>query len=448
MELIAQQQDTVRKPTGTLQIANQYSLVERKLMNVLIWHGQQTDFRPDVYDFPVSDVLQLIGCESTKNWEWLKDAIRGLVGKTIEWNTMGVDNTHVWGVCTFLAGGLIYRGRLRYRVNPEIIERIRHPELFAKFKLMVQSRLTSRYSLILYEFLVDAVGRCCKEDVIEVEDRLESVRRLLGIEPKEYQEFKYFNKDVLKPALKELNKLTDLQVTCQLVREKRRVVRLRFLASREGSFQLPLELENPTAVQRVAEPRRPPTLVALLIDEGIGKRTVAKLVKTFDEVRIRENLDHVHQLVADGRDIKNRPAYLVKAIEEDYRPRKSPADVRSERAAKSKAEERRRWEETKAIKENLKEAYDNFRQLRVSELFGKLPEAQKQTKRDRFIKEQVEAHALFGRQYQRKGWTKAIESMFRGSLYDELLTKPEETEFTVFCRWWENGGRAQLGPTP
>ena len=114
----------VLKPTGTVQIANRFSLVERKLLNTLMYYAQQRRFAPQEHSLPVAEVFYHIGLESSRNHDVLKAAIRKLTGTVVEWNIFGDDRTQEWGVCTFLASGKLARGKIRFRINPEIIDQI------------------------------------------------------------------------------------------------------------------------------------------------------------------------------------------------------------------------------------------------------------------------------------------------------------------------------------
>ena len=52
----------LRKPTGTIQIGNQFSFIERKLLNTLIWHSQKNErVTGSEQILPIAEVFRTIG---------------------------------------------------------------------------------------------------------------------------------------------------------------------------------------------------------------------------------------------------------------------------------------------------------------------------------------------------------------------------------------------------
>ena len=89
----------LRKPTGTIQIGNQFSFTERKLLNTLIWHSQKNDrVTGSEQVLPIVEVFRAIGWTRSKNKDDLKRAVRKLAGTTVEWNEFGQDRSQMWTV--------------------------------------------------------------------------------------------------------------------------------------------------------------------------------------------------------------------------------------------------------------------------------------------------------------------------------------------------------------
>lgn len=92
---------------------------------------------------------------------------------------------------------------------------------FTTYKLRNIAHLQSSHSIRVYELLMkfSSTG----QRVIYLDDFKDS----LGISGK-YPTFKALNRDVVKPAIKELNDRSDLVVTCETVKKGRSVVALSF----------------------------------------------------------------------------------------------------------------------------------------------------------------------------------------------------------------------------
>ena len=83
-----------------------------------------------------------------------------------------------------------------------------------------------------------------------------------------------------------------------------------------------------------------------LIDRGITKIVAGRLIKNYEENRIREKIELFDYLKANNSQqlAKNPAGYLRKAIEEDYSPPEgfTTREQREERAKKAKDAERQR----------------------------------------------------------------------------------------------------------
>lgn len=95
------------------------------------------------------------------------------------------------------------------------------------------SSLSSAYSIRIYELLQRF--RSTGERYITVED----FRSALGLDGK-YSDFKMLNRDLLKPAIAELNEKSDLSVEVELVKRGRKVTSLRFRIKDDRQIRLPV----------------------------------------------------------------------------------------------------------------------------------------------------------------------------------------------------------------
>lgn len=430
----------VLKPTGTVQIANKFSLIERKLINGIIWHSQRNRFESQEYSLPIAQVFQIVGLESSRNYDIVKDALRALTGTIIEWNFFGEDKNQEWGVCTFLSTGKITRGKVKYRLNPEIVDKVRHPVLFAKIQLLIQSQFKKRHALVLYEFFVDLLSRQKVEKIVIQEVSLEKLQKLLGTDGAKFMEqgnYKFFNRDVLKPSINEINNHSDIVVTYEPIREQRKVAAFTFTVERKPSYSLFLELMEADKATSQSAPPQPDddALLERLTDKGVSLRKAQQLIETYDERQIADNLELVSQQQKKGR-IKNLPAYLVKAIEEDYRHKKSPEEFQEEKtqAARQAAEDARR------TREELEQEWECFCTNRLKDNFLKMPLGWQEEKRRKFIEkikqEASQGNSFLYRRFQKEKFSSPfVEANFLDGLKSELLVRPEETSLEHYIAW-------------
>lgn len=412
------------KPTATIHVGNKLSLIERRVFNAVIWHSQKQRFGNKSDTLAVSLLMSLVGLERSKNMDVIKDALEKLTTTPIVWNTLRKDRTADWGICTFLAGAELSGGKLRYVLNPLLAEKVNHPTLFAKIQLLVQTQFTSKYSLALYEFLLDELGRAKKLEAHEVEVALDTLRHILQFDGA----YKHLNSDVLKPCVREINKHADISVNYRGAKKGRAVVAVIFTVER-SAVQIPMPLLDTNVPTEAPAPELDDARLRTLVDKGVSRRKAKGLVETHDADRVDGNIAYAEREYAAGK-VKNLSAYLVRAIEEDYRPRQTPEELRREEVA----ERRRQSERQRAALETLKEEWRMFRGRRVRERFAALSEQEQERCRAQFAERLAASNAVLHARFRKEGFSSAmVEAQFYGGLCDELLTEPDETSFETYC---------------
>jgi len=424
------------KPTGTIQIANKFSLVERKLLNAIIWHSQKNHFKTQELSIPVREIFSLIGLEKSRNNDILKDALRMLTGTIIEWNNFGVDKVTEWGVCTFLASGKIVSGKLFYRLNPELIKQINQPTLYAKIQLLIQGQVKKRHALVLYEFFLDALSRV-KKDALNLVTSLEQLFQLLGAN--EDMTYKIFNRDIIKPSIKEISQHTDIDVACSTNRKGRQVAEIVFHIAKKNNFQLSIDFDAVEGEDEKAEKllieydEGEPDLLELLKFHGITEKKAKELVESFDRERIQGNIDYLLEQQRQGKAIANTQAYLVKAIEEDFRPKKSPKEALEEKQKQQKASAAAKAKQAKAQKEQQESEWKRFCEQRLKDNFAGKPEDWQEEKRQNFIVKIKATNPILYNSYKKDAFNSPmVQAVFYSELRDELLTAPEETSLAHY----------------
>lgn len=364
----------LHKPTATIQISNPFTLYERKLLNTFMYYSQKNGSISDSeHDIPLSAVLEAVGWGDSKNLNHLKDCIRSLLSTVIEWNEFGEDRSAIWSACQFLSSGSISRGRVRFMINPKIVKELSRPTLYAKVQLLVQSRLTKKHSLVLYEYFQDKLGRNRRINDVPIQDLLD----LLHLNGETYLQWKYFKRDILKPIVAEINRYTDLSVTFTGVRNGNRTNAVDFVVERVAGFQLSLDMQD----LDIDGASSIDSLAQKLIDQGVLEQAALTLVGRYDARRIEASLEAFDAAkAANPKSIENPGAWLRKAIESNWHaPREEPSKEASAQRSVLNAEEeerlRARYHEARseAAWEAFEEKSKNF-QTRRRNAFTKLME--------------------------------------------------------------------------
>lgn len=228
------------KASAAIQISQKVTTVERKVWNVLLQNAYPELPKDDTHSIPARTVLDRIG-QSTNNYEYLRDRLRSLVSTQVEWNLLSKD-TNRWGVAALLADAEIVNGMVHYSFGGQLKKKLHSPSVFASFQLSLQTEFSCKYTLPLYEVLIDYSfqdGWCRVPQMT-----IEQCKRLLGVEG--YDRWTDFRRYVLEKAIDEIHEKTDLRVEYEPIRAGRtraytdihiRAVRQRKLPSRAGEVE-------------------------------------------------------------------------------------------------------------------------------------------------------------------------------------------------------------------
>lgn len=196
----------LKKHSSVVEISNVITTVQRKTFNFLLkkaidqYHsanGQQ------LYKFtvPIHDLVKYL--DFNKNYEYLKKELKKLTHIAVEYNILNKDKQHEWGTFVLLAGVSFTeeRGKIVFSFPHQIVNFIIDPKMYALLDLAVIRNLSNKYSIALYEFLMDY-----KNSPQIPAISIEKFRKIMGVDPKAYKSnFTVFRQRVIDSAVKELN---------------------------------------------------------------------------------------------------------------------------------------------------------------------------------------------------------------------------------------------------
>ncbi len=113
------------------------------------------------------------------------------------------------------------RGSLKYSIPPELALLLKDSTVFAKLELEVLRAFTSKYALALYE---SVARRVRLKHVFKEKFSLDDFRELLGVEQGKLTTYGNLNQYAIKPALLEVNALSDFTLTIIPEKLGRRVI--------------------------------------------------------------------------------------------------------------------------------------------------------------------------------------------------------------------------------
>ena len=334
----------VIKASPAIQIQSKITHLQRRAWNVLLANAYNELPNTDIYCVSVAELSRKLGFNS-HNEDYLKETLEALVDCTVEWNILGKDNKQEWGVASLLASAKINDGICTYGFAPHLRLQLHNPRIYTKLNLRLQNRFTSRYALILWEVCFDYFDT--ERDQGETPFiRLERFRELMGLEKDEYKIFKALNRDVIKPAIQEINDLTNYHVEVEQKRLVRRVTELKFRITRVK--QLPVQESLFPDIENL-----PPVAVELIqadIDRKVAQKIADRDWDFVSPEKLPEPgtypdfLGYVAEKIEMSLDavaVKNRAGYIVEAIRENYQDTEvqKAREVRAEKVREKELED-------------------------------------------------------------------------------------------------------------
>jgi len=199
----------------------QLTVQEQKIVLYLISKIKPDDKSFMTTEFSITEFCRVCGIhdESGKNYKDIKSAIKALVDKSI-WVTLedGKETILRWidkplidknaGTMQIKLDDLLKPYLLQLREN------------FTQFELLYTLAMKSQYSIRLYEILRSY------EYKHKIEFHIDELKELLSASC--YGRYPDFRRNVLEIAMKEIDALSDINVSYEVVKQGRRYARIRF----------------------------------------------------------------------------------------------------------------------------------------------------------------------------------------------------------------------------
>ena len=322
----------VIKHSAAIQISSHITLLQRRMWNVLLANAYDELSTEEKHQIRIAELIRVLEFDS-KNDGYLKEALRALVGCRVEWNILDKDGENEWGIATLLAGARIVRGVCTYTYEPMLRERLHNPSMYARVSLSMQNRFESKHAQALWELCLDYLGHgrdYGETPYIPVDE----LRKLLGQAQTQYtQEFKTFNRFSLKPAITEINRVSDFCVLVDYRRQGRKVTAVKFKIRRvvqlpEGATEqgrLFPDLEDMPLVVKELKDAGMSSQDAWdiwqqgfsFVDEAVWPASVDEDMDAAFGRYVREKIHLLKRRQALGK-VENSTGFLLEAIKKDY----------------------------------------------------------------------------------------------------------------------------------
>ena len=321
----------LKKHVAAIHTDGHLSLLQRKLSNVLLLNAYDALLTQTEHEIDEKTLCVMLGYDSNDR-KPLKASLKALASVHAEWNILGDNQEEVeWGVSSLLSHAILSKGKCRYGYSPALAEKLYNPDIYASINMAIQRKFRSKHALALYE-------NCYRFKTVRSTGwwTLKTFRRLMGVDDSDYyRQFKHLNAKVIKPTVKEINAVSDIQITPEFKRSGRSISEIRFIIG--ANPQLPLlDIDDDKAVKGT-------TVYQRLVATGISHKLAESWITQHGEAYCAGKLDIVDAQKASGAKIVSVAGFLSAAIKEDYKngsSSPSPADKEKSKARDAARQEK------------------------------------------------------------------------------------------------------------
>jgi len=291
----------VKKHVAAIHVSGKLTLLQRKLSNVLLLNAYDTLTSRASHQIDARTLCTMIGYNSN-DMDTLKQSLKGLAETVAEWDMLDEKGQQEWGVSSLLSFARLKGGVCEYAYSPALADKLHDPKVFALINLNIQRRFTSGHALALYEncyrFIRTGSTGWWPMDLF---------RRLMGLEGSAYYEsYKHLNAKVIKPAVAEVNKTSNIVISPETRKRGRVVSEIRFLIKENPQLSI-LDIDDGGGLRHGA-------VYAQLRALGVSDRLARQWLSTHGEKQVAEKLDYV----GTRKNVKSMVGYLSAALESDF----------------------------------------------------------------------------------------------------------------------------------
>ncbi|MBO9447473.1 replication initiation protein [Ruegeria sp. R14_0] len=334
----ALRRETVKKNVAAIHISGKLSLLQRKLSNVLLLNAYDALTSAQTHTIDARTLAMMVGYNSN-DFDTLRSSLRALAETVAEWDMLDEQGRQEWGVSSLLSFAKLKNGVCEYAYSPALAQKLYDPKIYALINVQIQRNFSSGHGLALYEncyrFVRTGSTGWWALDVF---------RKLMGVDGSDYYaSFKHLNAKIIKPAVAEVNKSSDILIEPEFQKKGRTVTDIRFLI--KGNPQKAMfEIDDERGVRNLETYKT-------LRKQGVSDRLARQWISEHGEDYVREKLDYVS--AKDG--VKSTVGFLSAALRDDYRsaekeppPQPSPEAIKAAKIRTAEQERQDREYEARA----------------------------------------------------------------------------------------------------
>ena len=348
----------VVKGNDFINARHQLTVAEMRIMLTMITQVGRNDEDFKSYRIYIKDFVEAIGTAHKGEYERAREITLNLMKRVMEIpRPKGYLQVSFLSSAEYITGTGYVELSFDPKLKPYLLQL---KERFTQYDIRNVLALQSFYSIRIYELLKQYVK--LGERVMEVDE----LRELLKL-PDSYKHYASFKRRIILQAQKDLSRHTDLSFDFEEIKTGRKFTRIRFIIRGNRVATAIPRLQE--ALSGSAGPSLPVTpLFQRLVEEfGFKERQAEEVLLNYPEAYIEENLAVVVKRLQAGK-VKEVVPYTLKALEEDFRKKETPAERVHREKREVTQQERQQEQAAEAERELLRTQFEHERDGLITQL--------------------------------------------------------------------------------
>ena len=292
----AKDSDLLKKPVNALAIVpvtRKITVLGRKMYNVMLDMSQAMGIDQDVYRVPLTDIVSGVDY-SSNDLELIKKHLRAMASTSVEWNSPTTGEGPKWTVSTLIAHATLTKERgqiwVEWSYAKPIKQELLEPSVFARLSLGMLSQMHTYGGIALYEICsrYRAIGKTSRQEwrwwlpVLTGQPNNERLAKM---------EYRFFKRDSIKPAIAEINAITDIEVELVEYKAGKSINEVQFLVRQKAQTGL-LPKSSPKPVDLA--------LIKRAVALGISDEKAEELLVQHGADALASGLDSLERRLANN----------------------------------------------------------------------------------------------------------------------------------------------------
>ncbi len=367
----------IKKANNLIESRYKFDIWETRVFLSVLAQIRRDDKELEVYRIHYKDVIKTFGLKSGDSYHLLRDAAKSLMGKSffVKYEKNGVfreKQYHILREIDYLKEGQEGASLDNHEYIDVVVEQQMKPLLLELQKNFTAYDLRNIVKLGVYPVRVYELLKQY-ERIGARTLKVQEMKRMFELTD-QYRLFADFFRWVVKPAVKEINKHTDLTITqVDKLKEGRRVVALRFAfhtkmeeEAQSESAPKPLgssssaDLELSTPLEETEKDRLFKALQGDVVSRfGVTPSVFLKLLEVYEEEQIRQAIRITNRAKYKQQIKSNVAGFFIQALKQGYTDPKEELEKKQRKeqkaAARKEKQTRRQQEKAKRLNQRIKE---------------------------------------------------------------------------------------------